>query len=299
MIEDIAQIKKDYKFEEPDVENIKKLAPILQAHGDEFMMEFYDFIFRFAEAKKYLKDEEIIHRHKTKVREWFLELFDASYDAFYFAKLYKVGEVHVKIGLPTHYVNASFNFVRNFVIQKISQNFPADAGEALIESINKLLDINLDMLTSAYRTEELSSYAVMSRFEKRLLGFSRRFADFLNFSMVGALIMVSFFVIGLFFYDVYKLVFSLIPFDEGIVTILGSLLVLWAVLELMEEEIGHLKGRHFAISAFIGLALAAMIRKILIASLSTEKIVALAYYGGTILALGIVYWLISKREQNH
>jgi uncharacterized membrane protein (DUF373 family) len=65
----------------------------------------------------------------------------------------------------------------------------------------------------------------------------------------------------------------------------------------MQEEIKHLKGGGFAIGAFIGVALAAVIRKILIVSLSAEKALELLSYGAIVLSLGIVYWLLAKKNR--
>jgi len=296
-MESFEQIKKDFDFKKEDVKNILRLKPVMEKYKEEFIDRFYKFIFRFPEADRFLKSEEIIKRHQEKLREWYDDLFSGRYDYAYFHKLYRIGEKHVEIGLPTHYVNASFNFIRRFFIEKINQEFGlSEERNQLVSSIGKLLDINLDILTAAYREEELSRYQIMSKFEKILFVASKRFADMLDFALVGALILVSFFVIGLFIYDIYQLVFGLVSIEKGILMTLGTLLVLWAVSELMQEEIKHLKGGGFAIGAFIGVALAAVIRKILIVSLSAEKAIELLSYGAIVLSLGIVYWLLSKNR---
>ena len=295
---DFEQIKKDFEFTQKDVKNIQKLKPVMVKYVDEFVERFYKFILRFPEARRFLKDEETIKRHQEKLKEWYFDLFSGNYNYPYFIKLHKIGEKHVEIGLPTHYVNASFNFIRRFFIEKINKEFGlSEERNQLVASIGKLLDINLDVLTLAYREEELSRYEEMSALEKMLYSFSRKFADMLDFALVGALILVSFFVLGLFLYDVYQMITLQTAFDKAIIATLGTLLILWAVSELMQEEIKHLKGGGFAIGAFIGVALAAMIRKILIASLSAEKYLQLLSYGAIVLALGIVYWLLSKREK--
>ncbi len=295
-MESFEQIKRDFEFRDEDVRNILKLKTVMERYKEEFIERFYKFIFRFPEAGKYLKNDEIVKRHQEKLREWYSNLFLGNYDYAYFHKLYRIGEKHVEIGLPTHYVNASFNFIRRFFIEKINQEFGlSEERNALVVSIGKLLDINLDVLTAAYREEELSRYQVMTKFEKTLFVTAKRFSDMLDFTLVGALILVSFFVLGLFVYDIYQLVFGIVPFDKGILMTLGTLLVLWAVSELMQEEIKHLKGGGFAIGAFIGVALAAIIRKILIVSLSAEKSIELLSYGAIVLSLGIVYWLLKKK----
>ncbi|NPA52859.1 MAG: hypothetical protein GXO22_08185 [Aquificae bacterium] len=290
------QIKQDYQFTQEDIKNILKMRDSLLKYEEEFLDEFYRFIFHMPDTKKYLTKEKL-KKHREKLRQWYRDLLSGRYDKKYFQNLYRIGEKHVEIGLPTHYVNASFNFIRRFFIKKINQEYGfSEEGNKLIESISKLLDINLDVLTSAYREEELNRYKSISLVEKSLIKLSQKFADILDFTLVIALIIVSFFVIGLFVYDIYELVFQKVPLEHGIIKVLGSLLILWAVSELMTEEIKHLKGGGFALGAFIGLALAAMIRKILIASLSVSKIPELLSYSVIVLALGIVYWLISRKR---
>lgn len=98
---------------------LQKLKPILEKYSDEFINRLIlFFISRFPDYDQFLKNEDMIIRHKSKLKNWFLDLFSGNYDESYFSKLYKIGEVHVKIGLPTHYVNAAFNFVRRFIIEK-------------------------------------------------------------------------------------------------------------------------------------------------------------------------------------
>lgn len=300
MIENIQQLMKDYEFTDEDIQKIVKLRTIFEKYQEEFISSFYSFIFKFPEANRYLKNQELVTKHRQRLREWFTELFSGNYDHNYFLKLNRIGQVHVNIGLPTHYVNASFNFVRRFIIEKIDKEIE-DRKERneYVASIGKLLDINLDILTMAYREEELSKYAVMTPLEKKLFSFAKKFADFIDLAILTALVLVATFVLGLFFYDVYKLVFNIVPFEEAILLILGSLLILWAVAELINEELKHFKGGGFAIAAFIGIALAAMIRKLLIASLSIsekDKVIEIISIGVVILILGIVYWLISKKR---
>lgn len=302
MIEEFSQIKRDFDFNQDDVENIRKLKPIFERYVDDFIDKFYEFVLRFPQAKRFLKDEETIKRHREKVKKWFLELFNGNYDLEYFLKLKKIGEIHVKIGLPTHYVNASMNFVRRYIIDIIDKEIESrQERNRYVASIGKLLDINLDILTVSYREEELSKYAEMTKMEKMVFSFAKKFSDVIDLFILTALVIVALSVFFLFGYDLYKLVFNIVELEEGILAVLGSLLILWAVGELMSEELRHLKGGKFAITVFVGIALAAIIRKLFIASLGTDsekKALDLLSYSAVILSLGIVFWLISKRESN-
>lgn len=291
-------LKNHYKFTDEEAQILKELQPRMENLVEKFVDEFYDYIWDFGATAKFLKDKAIIAHHRTKIKEWFLNLFSGKYDNFYFINLYKIGEIHVKIGLPTHYVNSAFTFVRTFALQSIEENF--DNKEQHIKEIHaveKIIDMNLDVLTSSYREEELSKFLSLSQIEKNILTGLKKFNSYINYFLAAALALVAFFAIGLFLYDIYLLFFTSVSIEKGILTVLGSLLVLWAAIELIHEEINHLQGKGFAIGAFIMLAMAALIRKVLIYSLSSEKSDELLIIGAVIVGLSISYWLVGSKKK--
>jgi len=291
-------IKEHYQFSKEEEEILKTLQPKMTLVVDKFIDEFYDYIWGFGTTAQFLKNKEIISYHKGKIRAWFLHLFCGKYDLQYFMYLYKVGEVHVKIGLPTYYVNSAFTFVRTFILRNLEENFE-NKEEHLKEilAVEKIIDMNLDALTSSYREEELGKFLSLSKVEKNILTGLKKFNSYVNYFLAAALAVVAFFAMGLFLYDIYLLFFTDIKIEKGILTVLGSLLVLWASIELIHEEINHLQGKGFAIGAFIMLAMAALIRKVLIYSLSSEKSEELLIIGGVILCLSIAYWLVGAKKK--
>ena len=205
---------------------------------------------------------------------------------------------HVKIGLPTHYVNSAFTYVRTFILASIERNFKDKQHHVKeIKAVEKIIDMNLDVLTSSYREEELGKFLSLSKIEKNILAGLKNFNSYINYFLAAALALVAFFAIGLFLYDVYLLFFTDMKIEKGILTVLGSLLVLWASIELIHEEIHHLQGKGFAIGAFIMLAMAALIRKILIYSLSSEKGEELLIIAIVIVGLAISYWLVGAKKR--
>ena len=298
-MKEYTQLKEHYKFTEEEALILKKLQPRMEKLADTFIDEFYDYIWGFGRTAKYLKNNEIISRHKIKIKAWFINLFSGKYDISYFLSIYKIGEIHVQIGLPTHYVNSAFTFVRTFVLKSIEENFENKEQHVReINAVEKIIDMNLDVLTSSYREEELGKFLSLSRTEKGILSSLKKFNSFINYFLAFALGIIAFFAIGLFVYDIYLLFFTDIKIEKGILTVLGSLLVLWASIELIHEEIKHLQGKGFAIGAFIMLAMAALIRKVLIYSLSTEKATELLILAIVIVALAISYWLVSINKRN-
>ncbi len=295
---DYQSLKKHYHFTKEEEEILKGLQPRMEEIADQFLDEFYDYIWGFGKTAQFIKNKQIIEYHKTKIRAWFINLFCGKYDLEYFLYLYKIGETHVKIGLPTHYVNSAFTFVRTFVLKSIEENFESKEQHVKeIKAIEKIIDINLDSLTSSYREEELGKFLAMSQVEKNILSGLKKFNSYINYFLAAALAIVAFFAIGLFMYDIYLLFFTDIKIEKGILTVLGSLLVLWASIELIHEEIEHLQGKGFAIGAFIMLAMAALIRKVLIYSLSSDKGEELLIIAGVIVGLAISYWLVGAKKK--
>jgi len=291
-------LKEHYQFSEEEASILKELQPRMIELADTFIDEFYDYIWGFGKTAQFLKNKEIIAYHRAKIKEWFINLFSGKYDLPYFIYLYKIGEVHVKIGLPTHYVNSAFTFVRTFVLKSIEENFENKEQHVKeIKAVEKIIDINLDALTSSYREEEMSKYLSLSKIEKNILQGLKKFNSYINYFLAGALALVAFFAVGLFVYDIYLLFFSNIGIEKGILTVLGSLLVLWAAIELIHEEIKHLQGEGFAIGAFIMLAMAALIRKVLIYSLSSEKGEELLIIAAVIVGLAVSYWLVGTKKR--
>lgn len=151
MIDDTAStILFNYQFTGRDARNLEGLKGLMAEQADEFVEVFYRFIFNFEHAMAFLKNDDIIRLHNVKIKEWFLELFSGTYDQAYFNGLNLVSEAHSRIGLPTHYINASFNCVRRFVLGVLVQQNRLDA----LDAVEKILDINLDVLTSVYLKED-------------------------------------------------------------------------------------------------------------------------------------------------
>jgi len=297
-MQNYTSLKSHYQFTEEEAKILKGLQPRMEKLTDEFIDGFYDYIWGFGKTAQFLKNNKIITYHREKIKEWFINLFSGKYDMPYFMYLYKIGEIHVKIGLPTHYVNSAFTYVRTFILVNIEENFQDKQRHlAEIKAVEKIIDMNLDVLTSSYREEELSKFLSLSKIEKNILSGLKHFNSYINYFLAGALAVVAFFAIGLFVYDIYLLFFTDIKIEKGILTVLGSLLVLWASIELIHEEINHLQGKGFAIGAFIMLAMAALIRKILIYSLSAEKSEELLVIAIVIVGLAISYWLVGAKKR--
>ena len=289
------EIKSHYLFTQDDAAALKALQPLAEAQKERMINEFYDYLLGIPETATFLTAEGVLERLKQSHSGWFLNLFRGVYDNNYLHDLQRIGQVHVRIGLDAHYVNSAMNIVRRFTANMIRENY-ADREERrrLIDAVQKILDLNLDIMTAAYLEEELRKVFISRRFESKLIKATERFTYGLNLILVLALVGVSLSVVGLFFWDIAHIFSG--NAEKGILGALGTLLILWMMIELMDNEIKTLKGGRFNILIFIGVVIVAIIREILISTLQHDPLTTQLFLAGTLLVLGVVYYLVAKSQ---
>ncbi len=293
-MESMDRIKAHYGFTVDDARNLRDISGLMGRYSDDFVVAFYDYVKNFEDAPKFLKDEATIKKHQDSLKGWFMELFSGEYGNDYLERLEKIGAAHVKIDLHAHYVNAAMHFVKRYVTELLRKEI-SDPGEAayIMRSVEKILDINLDVLTSSYIEEE-KKFFLSQKVESYLIKMAIRFSYGLNLILVLGLVVLGLMVLGLFAYDVTHIFDG--DIEKGLLSTLGSLLMLWVVIELVDTEIKHLRGGKFAIKVFVSVALVAIIRKILVTTLEAEAVGAQVSLIAAVAVLGVVYWLISKVE---
>jgi phosphate starvation-inducible membrane PsiE len=289
-------IRKHYFFTDQDAALLKELRPLAEANQERMADEFYDYLLGIPETAELLKDDLTRQRLRLTHQQWFLGLFSGTYDNLYYHTLQRVGHAHVRIGLNAHFVNAAMNVVRRFIIELLQENYPnIELRRKYRNAAEKIVDINLDILSASYQEEELKKVFVSHRLESKLITAAERFTYGLNLILVIALAGVSLSVVGLFTWDLTHIFRG--DAEKGILSALGSLLILWMMIELMDNEIKNLKGGHFNILVFIGVIIVALIREILISTLRHDELTTQAFLAGTLLILGIVYFLVAKSQQ--
>src|SRR3989304_6164454 len=295
-MEPIDKIKAHYNFTSGDTKNLLRLKPVMTGYVDEFVEEFYNYVKNFEEAHRFLKDDATIKRHQDALKLLFLNIFSGEYGARYFNTLEKVGMMHVKIMLPAHYGNATFNFVKNYSQDILKREIKDNEDRLYLDrSVVKILDINLDVFSGSYIEEE-KKFFLSQKVESYLVLLANRFSHGFNLILVLGLVALGFLVIGLFGYDLFHVMDG--NLEKGLLGTLGSLLMLWVVIELIDTEIKHLRGGKFAIKVFINVAFVATIREILVTSLKHEAVEYQISLVATVAVLGVVYWLVARAEKN-
>jgi phosphate starvation-inducible membrane PsiE len=290
-------IRSHYFFTDEDAGLLRELRPLAEANSERMAQEFYDYLLGIPETAEFLKDDLVRKKLYQTHQEWFLDMFSGNYDNLYYHTLQRVGYAHVRIGLNSHFVNTAMNIVRHFVIELLQENFPnIEKRRKYRNAAEKIIDINLDILSASYQEEAMKKVFISHHLESKLIRAAERFTYGLNLVLVVALAGVSLAVVGLFAWDILQIFTG--DVEKAILGALGNLLIIWMMIELMGNEIKNLKGGRFNILVFIGVIIVALIREILITTLRHDSLETQIFLSGTLLILGIVYFLVSKSQSD-
>lgn len=288
------EIRENYRFSDLEAETLQGLLPVVEPHAREVVRDFYNLFLQIPDTAKFLQDEARLARLEGSHRDWLLDLFRGPYDERYFQRLQRVGQAHVNIGLSPHFVYVGMNLIRQQLCQIIDAAVEPKQRDAAHQALGKILDLNLDLIARAYHDEEMRRVFLTFKLDNALMRFARRFTFGLNLLVVLGLMALSVGVLAVLVNDI-SLIFRGRG-ETGLGAALGSLLILWLMIELLDAEIDRLQGGAFKFHLFVGVALVAFIRKVLVASLTHETLQTELMYLGGILVLGLIFWVVSKAE---
>jgi hypothetical protein len=159
------ELKDFIGFGEADAANLRALAPIFATDGRAITDDFYTRLEKMPETAALIAGR--VEALKLTHVRWMGELFAGEYDGPYLESRWKIGLVHVRIGLGPHWVEAVVSYLRAAAIELIKSKIADKALQAAYtQSVVRILDLDLMVINLAYgeeRLERLSLFTGMSR----------------------------------------------------------------------------------------------------------------------------------------
>jgi hypothetical protein len=112
---------------------------------------FYGRLLNHRNTAEYLERASMERLHSA-VSDWFADIFSGKYDEAYTQKRLKIGQVHVRIGLPVRYPLAMLDVIMPFgeQVAKTSSQ-PAKA----LAAFRKVLALDIAIFNQAYEDNQL------------------------------------------------------------------------------------------------------------------------------------------------
>ncbi len=294
-MKELESFKKYYSISKEEEEKLKKVHSIIIENLDLIYSEFERFFREDEEISKYY--DYFQTKFKNNFKKWVDETFDGKYGPQYVRFLKKIGFTHAKNGLRPHVFTISLGILRRILID-IVRNYHENVEERIkiINAVNKILDFNIDIVNASLRETELEDKFFTYKLESRLIKFTENFSYFINLFLVCCLVLLSLSVVYFFVHDFSKIMYGQI--EQALLSALGTMLILWMMVELLEVEVKNLKEHKIDTKIFISVVIIAFIRKILIMTFEAPDIKKEIFLVGTVFILSIVYFLISKSEKS-
>jgi len=160
------ELKRYVRFGEADERALRALHQAAAPSFEAVATVFYDRILSHEEARKALVGGESQVGHlKVTLVAWMDTMLSGPWDEAYWQRRYAIGRVHVRIGLPQHYMFGAMNVIRAELGRIAWARFHAEAGEleAVRTALGKILDLELAIMLHTYRDDLLAQQARVER----------------------------------------------------------------------------------------------------------------------------------------
>lgn len=145
---------------------LQELRPHAEPEFQRIADVFYDRIQDHEEARRVLTSGESTVGHlKVKLVAWMDRLMRGPWDEAYFELRCRIGRVHVRIGLPQHYMFGAMNVLRDELKGVAERQHAGDSEQLLLtqRAIGKILDLELAIMLHTYREDLEASNARSER----------------------------------------------------------------------------------------------------------------------------------------
>ena len=137
---------------EEDVENLRRLKPVLEKHEESFVGSFYRHLLSFEETQRILADPEVKSRLLVAQREYLLSLADAPFDDAYFSGRRAIGTTHMRVGLEPRWYLGAYALYQRLLVPVIWEHFRGNTAiaERIVISLHKRLMLDAQLAMESY-----------------------------------------------------------------------------------------------------------------------------------------------------
>lgn len=154
------------RWSQQDLAQVPRIAEIVAPHFAELIDDFYQVIQQHPDAARIVAGGEAqVERLKSSLHGWLEQLFTGCYDEQYVEQRSAVGRRHVQIGVNQVYTNVAMSRLRGGLMRILRANWTNDREDLFehMQTLDKLLDLELAIIEDAYETEHVQRQKAAER----------------------------------------------------------------------------------------------------------------------------------------
>lgn len=144
------EMKSYVGFSDACTARLRALRPHIEAEVGPIVDRFYTRIQQFPRANTVLRGPAQVERLKKTLRVFIIEMLSGPYDQAYFAKRRRIGQVHVQVGLPEHYVFTAMNRIRSDITSVAFRVCAPEDVKLTCQAVARITDLELAVMSSTY-----------------------------------------------------------------------------------------------------------------------------------------------------
>ncbi|WP_437686361.1 protoglobin domain-containing protein [Sorangium sp. So ce176] len=163
------EIKRYVRFSDEDAGRLAAFHAYAEPHFRRIADEFYDRIREHEGAHEIVTGEAQVERLKGSLVHWMTRICTGPYDDAYFEETAKIGRVHVRAGLPQHYMFTAMNLIR-LAFEEIAWNALGGDMIPVRAAVSKVLDLELAIMLETYRDDFVARAQRAGRLDREEVG---------------------------------------------------------------------------------------------------------------------------------
>ena len=125
----LAELRSYLRFTVEDGRILAELGPLAQPSFPALADEFYAVIRLHPGALAVLRDEAQARRLHASLQIWLGELLSGTYDEAYVIRHCRIGQAHVRVGLPQHYMVTAMRRIEESLLALAARAFRAESDQ--------------------------------------------------------------------------------------------------------------------------------------------------------------------------
>jgi two-component system, NtrC family, sensor histidine kinase HydH len=160
------ELKRYVAFDAGDEAALRALREVAAPRFAAIAEVFYEAILAHDGARRALDGgERQVGQLKSTLQLWLDQILRGPWDEEYFLAHCRIGQVHVRIALPQHYMFGAMNVIRRQLNQVVDEQYldrPRELAAAR-RALGKILDLELAVMLHTYREDLLAQQARVER----------------------------------------------------------------------------------------------------------------------------------------
>lgn len=159
------EVQKFLSFDTEDAKNLRSLLPVVEKHGPGITDRFYERLGQNGDTAKHIAGR--VDALKATHREWMRTLVGGDYGDEYLISRWRIGQVHVRVGLDPFWVEAVMSFIRTEMLTAIAKEVTSPEEAAIkYASFCKACDLDIIIINLSYsedRLDRITDFTGMKR----------------------------------------------------------------------------------------------------------------------------------------